>query len=650
VSPLSPESRERRSIWRVGPESTWTTVLPVAFIIVSLLSLVVLPIVESNHTRRMRSEISLVAEPARRSASTIQTDLSEELNKIIAFQVTGQVQYRKEYLRLVAEQHAEARSLGRLTKQLGDEVHRNFSTTLTQTMRWHEGVRTSQVLQDPMPKEVFLTRLYEQHATYERALLAASELDTSIQSAIEDRLQKIRDVERLNVSLSIMLTVLAFTSAMLVAGLGRQMRLLAQEAVRGRQDSEGEAADAKIARAAAEREERRAAFLASAGQELAASLDYPQTIQTLATLIVPNLADLCVIELDDEGTLRRAALKHRHSERTRELQGHPAPQSTPESILRIMAERRPTLVQGSGEVNKYLGVSPDEARALIAVPLISRGQTLGILLAAAREEKPFTEDDLALFAELARHASLAIDNARLYLDSQQAVRAREEVLAIVSHDLRNPLSAITLAASLLQTSEGLTEEEREQLDILEVSAKRMRRLIADLLDVTRLEGGKRLPIESTRVEVGSLLREAYELFRTQAMVGGITLRCEAADSVPPLHADRHRVMQVLSNLIGNAMKFTPPGGVITVHAEAWKDEMLFVVSDTGPGIPPEHIDKIFTPYWQAKRTERMGAGLGLTISKGAVESHGGRIWVESEPGKGTKFLFTLPVEREAAVG
>ena len=118
------------------------------------------------------------------------------------------------------------------------------------------------------------------------------------------------------------------------------------------------------------------------------------------------------------------------------------------------------------------------------------------------------------------------------------------------------------------------------------------------------------------------------------------------NDVPPVFADRHRVLQVLSNLIGNAMKFTPPGGTIRVYAEARGEEVLFTVSDTGPGIPPEHIDKIFIPYWQAKRTERMGAGLGLTISKGAVESHGGRIWVESEPGKGTKFRFTLPVVGE----
>src|SRR5207244_11383736 len=135
------------------------------------------------------------------------------------------------------------------------------------------------------------------------------------------------------------------------------------------------------------------------------------------------------------------------------------------------------------------------------VPVVSRGETLGIVTAAAPAGNVFTRDDLLFAAELARHGSLAIDNARLYAESQQALRAREEVLAIVSHDLRNPLNAITLAASLMQSSQSIASEDREQLEVIDVSAKRMRRLIDDLLDVTRLEGGKRPPIEPAPVEI-----------------------------------------------------------------------------------------------------------------------------------------------------
>lgn len=640
---------DRRSFWRVGPESTWTTVLPVAFIIISLLSLVVLPIVEAHRTARMRHEITAIAEPARRNANTVQTDLSAELNKIIAFQVTGQPQYRAEYERLLLEQRQNAERLRRLAPLIDGETETQLQTMLRETDRWHAGVRSGGLISDTMPREVFLTRLYERHPSYEKSLSAASDLEISIQSAIEDRLLQIRDVERVNVWLSVILTLLALTSALMVAGLGRQMRLLAGEAMRRRQEAEREASDAKLARAGAEREERRAAFLASAGQELAGSLDYNQTITTLARLVVPNLAGLAAIDLiDDDGSLRREAVRHHDPEREAELSARLKERvELPEGLDKTIEERLPRLVGAASSLFEYLGQSVREVRSFAIVPLVSRGEVLGIVTAAAREGRSFSEDDLTLLAELARHASLAIDNARLYLHSQQAVRAREEVLAIVSHDLRNPLNAMTLAASLLRQSPSLDADDREQLELIGISATRMSRLIADLLDATRLEGGKRLPIEPARVEVSELLHEAHELFRAQAAACAITLDIEEQSYAPAVHADRDRVMQVLSNLIGNAMKFTPAQGIIRCSAKQQNEEVVFLVADSGSGIPSEHLEHIFKPYWQAKRAERLGAGLGLAITKGIVESHGGRIWVESESGKGTRFFFTLPAESEA---
>jgi signal transduction histidine kinase len=175
-----------------------------------------------------------------------------------------------------------------------------------------------------------------------------------------------------------------------------------------------------------------------------------------------------------------------------------------------------------------------------------------------------------------------------------------------------------------------------------MSAKRMSRLIADLLDVTRLEGGKRLPIEPDAVPVSDLVHEVDGLFRAQTVAASVSLELDA-EGLPPVHADRHRIMQVLSNLIGNSLKFTPPGGRIELKARRQEGEVLFAVIDTGPGIPAENLEDIFSPYWQAKRTERMGAGLGLPIAKGIVEAHGGRIWVESAAGHGTQFYFTLPI-------
>lgn len=605
--------------------------------------MVVLPIVVSNHTRRMRDEITIIAEPARREANQIQVDLSAELDKVIAYQVTGQTQYRDAYINLVRHEELNRIALEAQAPQLDPDLAGNLAALASASNRWHAAVAAGEFPSRQLPQEVFTTRLFEAHPSYERSLHAASALEIELQNAIEDRLQAIREVESLNISLTLVLTLLALISAILVAGLGHQMRLLAAEAMRRRKEAEAQAEQAMRARADAEREERRAAFLASAAQELTRSLDVEHTISTLTRLIVQNLAQACTIDLaDPDGNLRRAAAAHRNPELEAklttdigELHGE-----VPGVITTIMQERVARLI---GNVPDFAEYGPATTGALLGVPLVSRGQNLGVVIAVAPEGKPFTQSDVALFEELARNASLAIDNARLYAESQQALRAREEVLAIVSHDLRNPLNAVTLAASLLEISESLAPEEREQIETIALSAKRMSRLIADLLDVTRLEGGKRLPIEPEPADVKSLLAETYELFKAQAAASSINLRMRAGDPMPDVYADRDRILQVFSNLIGNALKFTPSGGVVSFAAEARNREVLFTVSDTGPGIEKKHLRDVFSPYWQAKRAERLGAGLGLPIAKGIVESHGGMIWVESERGQGTKFSFTLPV-------
>jgi signal transduction histidine kinase len=642
---------DRRSLLRVGPESTWTTIVPVVFIIASLLSLAILPIVVSRKTAHMREEINSVAEPARQAANMIQMNLSGELDKIIAYQVTGQEQYRAEYYALVDRQERNRVLLAALLPALNEDLGNDLTALFVQTSRWHTSVSRGEFMTRQLPNEVFLARLFEAHVAYEKSLIAASELEIELQTAIQTRLRSISETERLNFWLTLFLTLLALVSALLVAGLGRQMRLLAGEAMRRRQEAERENAEAQLARQAAEREERRAAFLAAAGQELAGSLDYEHTIATLARLIVPNVAEMCVVDISEqEGVLRRLAVAHRNpeDEALHEAEIGSVRHEIPEALVRIMKSGQPALVGAASGLYGYLtGQDDGNSRTIVFLPLVSRGQTIGIAAAISAEGKTFVQEDVAVLGELARRASLSIDNARLYLESQQAVRAREEVLAIVSHDLRNPLNAVTLGASLMQMSETLSPDDREQIDTIEVSARRMKRLIADLLDVTRLDGGKGLPVEPATVDPGELLQEAEELFRAQAAVASVRMVYERPDELPPVRADRHRVMQVLSNLIGNSMKFTPPGGQISVSASVVAGEMLFTVSDTGPGIPKEHLSDIFGRYWQAKRTERMGAGLGLPIAKGIVEAHGGRIWVESERGRGTQFYFTLPIDRAA---
>jgi signal transduction histidine kinase len=651
-----PGSRsDRRSLFRVGPESSWTTILPVAFIIASLVSLVVFPLVLASRTAAKRSEINGIGEPARLAASTIQIGVANELDNIIGYQVTGDRLYLREYEVAVAEQQRKAALLKRLAPRLGDDVPAALAAFLAATERWHLSAKEAEFLERQLPSPVFTTRLFERHPAYENTLKAAAELQAAIQGAIDVRAAQIRANEKLNISLTTVLAVLALTSSLMVAGLGRQMRLLAKEAMARRREAEREAVEAKLARAAAEKQERRSTFLAAASRELTSSLDFQETVRKLTRLVVPNIGDLCLMDMAEPAGVKRAAVAHRDPRKEESLARTVGTlrDEMPEAFVAAMQRPDAQIVSdGATLLSQIVGLDGDASatqyHSLLLVPLISRGQALGILTIAAASGRTFSEDDAALASELARHAALAMDNARLYLESQQAVRAREEVLAIVSHDLRNPLSAIMLSASMLQMIQISDPDEAEQLEIIEVGAKRMSRLIEDLLDVTRMEGGKALPIEPASLEIESLFREANEIFKPQAAAGSVTLDYSVPEGTPPVYADRHRVMQVLSNLVGNALKFTPAGGVVSFRAEPRKDEVLLTVADTGPGIPQENLSDIFNPYWQAKRTARMGAGLGLPIAKGIVEAHHGRIWVESEPGKGTKFCFTLPVHRDGA--
>jgi PAS domain S-box-containing protein len=225
-----------------------------------------------------------------------------------------------------------------------------------------------------------------------------------------------------------------------------------------------------------------------------------------------------------------------------------------------------------------------------------------------------------------------------------AVRAKDDLLAIVSHDLRNPLSAIQLSARSL--SRPAPELERRStlkpLEVIQRSVERMNRLIDDLLQASTMEAGT-FRVSPEAEAAGALVEEALRNIEPVATARSIRLRSDVESGLPPVRGDRLRLLQVLSNLLGNAVKFVPEGGTVQVRARAQGEEVLFAVSDDGPGIPADHLPHLFDRYWKGAAGERRGVGLGLFIAKGIVAAHGGRIWVESEAGAGSTFLFTLPV-------
>jgi PAS domain S-box-containing protein len=410
------------------------------------------------------------------------------------------------------------------------------------------------------------------------------------------------------------------------------------------------------ARQAAEVAEWRAGFLGDASKALARSLDFAETQECLARLAVPSLADLCVIDImSGSSRVERVATACESPGREEpilRLREYPTDLDGPSPSAEVFRTGRPLLVpQITAGVLRRIARSPEHLRILqeldprsaMILPLRTRSQCFGVLiLAATRPNFSYSASDLQLAEELADRGALALEKAQLYADAQAAGEARRRILDVVSHDLCIPLSALSISAEMLRGT--LPDEARD--DILRLIARSvagMNRLIQDLLDINSIDTG-RLEIVQSWQPPGSILAELEQSMAPLASQSGITLTVEPEDDLPPVFVDRLRVLQVLSNLVGNAMRFTPAGGIVRAQARSSWDGIRFSVSDTGIGIPLEHREIIFQPYWRGgPSVRRKGIGLGLSIAKGIVEAHGGTLWVDSVEGEGSTFYFSLPV-------
>jgi len=403
------------------------------------------------------------------------------------------------------------------------------------------------------------------------------------------------------------------------------------------------------------RAERAMTFLAEVGRVLAGSLDYQTTLDRVAQLATRELAQACIIELLVGSTLQRVAVAQAHGPLEglvpKAVQHLPSEAQLSPGVARVVQTGQSELipeVSNATWIGEALGLEePNRLRDLgvrsyMCVPLTARGKTVGAMVFVAAPGRQYAADELLLAEELARRGALAIDNARLYEQAQAAIGTREEVLAIVSHDLRNPLGAIKAgAAQILAETRGDAQRARtaKTAERIARASERMLHMIRDLLDFSSIESGK-LRIELAEHEVADLVTEVVEMLQPIAAEQGVRLEKDVEPSHLKVRCDRERVMQVFSNLIGNALKFTGQGGSVTVQSGGERDRVVFRVTDTGPGISEEDRAHIFDRYWQAKKG-RESLGLGLAISKAIIESHGGTIWVESTVGVGTTFFFTL---------
>ncbi len=370
----------------------------------------------------------------------------------------------------------------------------------------------------------------------------------------------------------------------------------------------------RTAREAAEAAEGRAALLAEASRVLSASLDAATGLAQLAHLVVPRLADACAVELREDDGWRRAAEAH----------------------------------AGPGAAALLAAGAEEGDDGALSIPLRTGGAAFG-RIRLARAAGGFAAEERELAAEMARRAALAVENARLFAESRRAAEARDHMLSVVAHDLRNPLAVIGMCAEMAgeMLPPRATPDVRENLDRIRQSARHMYRLVEDLLEVSRVDAGG-VPLRLEEVLPATLFGEALLTLRPLAAARGIRLEAQGEMDLPRVRADAARVLQVLSNLIGNAVKFTPDRGVVTLSARPAGEELRVSVADTGPGIAADHLPHVFGAFWQAQSADRRGVGLGLAIARSVVESHGGRIWVESREGEGTVFHFTLPLAAASA--
>lgn len=402
----------------------------------------------------------------------------------------------------------------------------------------------------------------------------------------------------------------------------------------------------------------RASFAASASASLASSLDLERTLNEVTRLATDGLADFCILDLlDGKGSLQRVAITHRDPALqpvAQALLELPLDSSRPHLTFAALQSREPIFRQISLADLQALAQNPRHLELLrqlgpgnfLTLPLIARDRLLGAILFARSEERGgFDPHEIEAAQDLAERAALAIDNARLYSEARDAIGARDSVLRIVAHDLRNPLNAIAMTANLLIDLPTSPEQLIQRANIIRRSAERMNLLIQDLLEVARFDAGY-FALQRRLTSPADLARQTVETNAPLADSQELKLTCDAEPDLPPIEVDSPRVLQVLGNLVDNAIKFTRKGGEIRVEVRNDNGSVRFSVRDTGIGMTEDELGDLFRPFWQARRSSGDGAGLGLAISKVIVEAHDGKIWAESTQGQGSTFHISFPVAPE----
>jgi signal transduction histidine kinase len=425
--------------------------------------------------------------------------------------------------------------------------------------------------------------------------------------------------------------------------------------------------EAEAARADAELAERRATFLSEAGAALAESLDYAATLQRVANLAVPTVADWCVVDIvERDGRVSRLAAAHADARKTPmidELRERYVPQTNwsehpvaavlrggePIILTELDESALATIARDDEHLRLVLGLGTG---CLIVVPLWARGRILGtITFATGDSGRRYDEGDLTLAESLASRAAVAVDNARLYTETERAVRVRDELLASASHELRTPLSHVKgFVSSLRQPDVEWDEEVRQDfLAEIERETDRLAKLIGDLLDMTRLESGGLDQVDKGPVRPIDVVSGGLD--RVRGLVHRHALEVDVSAELPLVFGETSQLERVIANLAENAAKFSPAGTTIRLIGTQSDGTVELRVEDEGPGIPPDQLDQVFEKFYRGRNGSAAvsGTGLGLSICRRIVEAHGGHIRAERSE-RGARFVVELPVAARVAGG
>ncbi len=408
------------------------------------------------------------------------------------------------------------------------------------------------------------------------------------------------------------------------------------------------------------RTERRLRLLADAGAMLGRSPDYQETLQELADLVVPEFADWCVVDIVEAAPrVRRVATAHADPAKRRlaeEIQRrYPADPERGGGVADVIASGEPLVIAEVTADMLRQAARDDEHMAMLEeagigsaaiLPLVARSQILGAMtLVSAPGRHAFGAGDLPLAEELARRAALAIDNARLLHEATEAVRLRDDFLAMASHDMRTPLAVILANLQLARRRLGAVADPDvvRHLESAERTTQRMTGLVGELMDISMLRSGETLPLDIREIDLAEVALAAADEYR--ALTDRHTIELVAGAPVVGFW-DRGRVERVLRNLLDNALKYSPAGGTIRVSVATDDDggSATLAVSDEGVGIPPEDVPDLFEKFHRGSNTRELrGTGLGLAGSRAVVEQLGGSITVTSALDEGSTFTVRLPM-------